>query len=45
MQYKVSTYRTIGEVEPALNAMYDSGYKPVFITRSAGSITVTYEKF
>ena len=42
-QYKVSTYRTAGELEKALNSM--TGYKPIFITRGVeGSITVVYEK-
>ena len=45
-QYKVSTYRTAGELEKALNAMFTEGYKPAFITRGVeGSITVIYEKF
>lgn len=45
MQYRVSTYRTAGELEIALNAMIVGGYKPAFITRGAeGSITVIYEK-
>ena len=44
-QYKVSTYRTAGELEKALNAMIVEGYKPAFITRGVeGSITVVYEK-
>ena len=44
-QYKVSTYRTAGELEKALNAMFTEGYKPAFITRGVeGSITVIYEK-
>lgn len=45
MQYKVSTYRTGGELERALNAMKKEGYNPAFITRGVeGSITVIYEK-
>lgn len=44
-QYKVSTYRTAGELEKALNAMIVEGYKPAFIARGIeGSITVVYEK-
>ena len=42
MQYKVSTYRTAGELEQALNEMLEAGYKPAFVTR--GAITVVYEK-
>lgn len=42
-QYKVSTYRTAGELEKALNTM--EGYEPAFITRGVeGSITVIYKK-
>ena len=45
MQYKVSTYRTAGELEKALNDMLTEGYKAVFITRGVeGSITVVYER-
>lgn len=45
MQYKVSTYRTAGELEKALNAMLVEGYKPIFITRGVeGGITVIYEQ-
>lgn len=45
MQYKVSTYRTAGELEKALNTMIGEGYKPLFITRGVeGSITVVFEK-
>lgn len=45
MQYKVSTYRTAGELEQALNEMLGAGYKPAFVIRGvAGAITVVYEK-
>lgn len=45
MEYKVSTYRTAGELEKALNYMLTEGYKPAFITRGVeGAITVVYEK-
>lgn len=45
MQYKVSTYKNIGELERALNIMIESGYKPLFVNRGVGgSITVIYEK-
>lgn len=44
-QYKVSTYRSAGELEKALNLMITEGYKPTFITRGVeGAITVIYEK-
>lgn len=44
-QYKVSTYRTAGELEKALNTIVGEGYKPAFISRgSDGNITVVYEQ-
>lgn len=44
MKYKVSTYRTSEELEKALNANAIDGYKPLFVTRGEGSITVIYVK-
>lgn len=45
MEYKVSTYRTAGEMEKALNTLSQAGYTPLFITRGGeGSITIVYQK-